>query len=47
MTTSDRSCEADKLIVRAMLRAARPDQLQRLMRDISEGGAHETSREAQ
>ncbi|WP_397544068.1 hypothetical protein [Roseovarius salis] len=43
----DRSCEADKLIVRAMLRAARPEQLQRLLRDISDGGCPEPKREAQ
>ena len=47
MTTSDRSAEADKAILRAMLRTARPDQLHRLLRDISDGGSKEDMRESQ
>jgi len=47
MTTPERSSEAERLIVCAMLRAARPDQMQRLLRDISGGETPERSRETQ
>lgn len=36
MTTPERSFEADRAIVQAVFRAARPDQIRRLLRDILE-----------
>jgi len=38
MTTPERSATADRLILRAILAAARPDQLRRLMHDVLAGG---------
>ena len=38
MTTPERSAAADRLILRAILAAARPDQLRRLMDDVLAAG---------